>query len=86
MYERLQKHGQALQAKLEVKRAEVAEKEVEGATFKPEISDMAKKLKPRGRSMSATRQRSRSSSRYGGMTRCDPPVFPDQLVTMFHTH
>ena len=36
VYERLHKHGQALAAKLEQKRSEHAEKEVEGATFKPE--------------------------------------------------
>jgi hypothetical protein len=77
VYERLQKHGQALAAKLEVKRQEVADKEVEGVTFKPEISDMAKKLKPRGRSSSVSRSqtRSRSSSRCGTCKSVPFPAF-----------
>jgi hypothetical protein len=41
VYERLQKHGQALAAKLEQKRSEHAEKEAEGATFKPEVPPRA---------------------------------------------
>jgi hypothetical protein len=37
VFERLQKHGHTLAAKLEQRRQEFAEKELEGATFKPEV-------------------------------------------------
>jgi hypothetical protein len=57
VYDRLKRYGEVKSAKLEAKRAEAVEKEVQGLTFTPSISAGTK---ARLRSQSATRSRSRS--------------------------